>query len=764
MAAGGEAMIVRLKLSSEGRRALIVSFTYALAAVAWLVVADRILESNFSLASTARGLAVREVLLIAVTSLVLLFLMLARTGPRPGPGDQPRKPDGRADRSRDALPAAGALRDLADPSITESEQRLRNIARNIPGVVYQLRVKPSNAYSIDYLSPKAAEIFGVHPKLQGSDWRELGAIVHPDDQAAFLASTSDVITRRADWQFEGRLAGSDDAPRWIQGLSSASVDGEDLIFHGVFLDITQRKRAEQALRQSQERFQRALENIPDAVVLYDHDLKVQYINSASTRLTGRPASDFIGKSDNEIWPSEICESYLPILRHALHSRSTCSGEIEIALPGRGQLHLRITCVPVTCDHGDVREIVVITHDLTMSKAREREIERLNGLYATLCRLNQSIVHVTSAEELFHEVCRVTVAHARFKLVWVGWHDRQTHEIRPVACAGESVGYLDLIKIFADDRPEGRGPAGLCIRSGKPCIVDDWQHELRGTPWGDAAMSHGLLSVAALPILLNGDVSAVFLVYAGEKGVFQDKEIALLQEAATTISFALNHLEQEEKRRQAEGLLREREAQYRAVIETSPDGFSMCDAENRFLEVNDAYVRLSGYSREELLRMSIPDVLAQEQAGNVATRCDQIRRDGSALFESLHRSKDGTVWPGEVSVAYWPEAGGRFLTFVRNVHRRNRSEALLRTRFELSDLAARSSVDELLQSALESAQLYTGSRNSHFHFVDEKQQVLIFHSSSAGSHNAAGPEQHVVQTLPIGQAVPGRSAITRGCPS
>ena len=156
------------------------------------------------------------------------------------------------------------------------------------------------------------------------------------------------------------------------------------------------------------------------------------------------------------------------------------------------------------------------------KAREREIERLNRLYATLCGLNQSIVRVKSREELFREVCRITVVHAGFQVVWVGWHDRETHELRPVARAGDSADYLDKIKVYADERPEGRGPVGLCIRSGKPCIVDDFVHDPRTTPWREAAIAHGLLSVAALPIQVNGEVCGAFVVYAGERAYFRTR--------------------------------------------------------------------------------------------------------------------------------------------------------------------------------------------------------------------------------------------------
>jgi len=443
-------------------------------------------------------------------------------------------------------------------------------------------------------------------------------------------------------------------------------------------DITARKRVEQALQESHERFQRALESIPDVVVIYDRDLRIQYINKATRQLTGRPVADYIGKRDEEVWPPEVYEAYLPTLREAFQTGTIRALETNVFLPGRGTRSLQITCVPLIDDEGGIREVLSITHDDTERRAREQEIELLNRLYATLSKLNQSIVSVMTREELFQEVCRIAVAHAGFKLVWVGCREAETHAVIPVARAGDCEGYLDGIKVYADDRPEGSGPVGVCMREGKPCIFQDFVNDPRAVLWREAAIIHGLRSVAALPIRFSGEVVGVFTVYAGELGVFQDKEISLLQEAAASISFALDHLEQEEKRRQAENSLRDREAQYRALIETTADGFWLSDAEGRLLEVNDAYVRPSGYSSTELLGMRISDLEAQEKPGETAAHIRRIILEGSDLFQSLHRRKDGTVWPVEVNITYWPSAGGRFFCFLRDITERKRAEDEIRT--------------------------------------------------------------------------------------
>ncbi len=115
------------------------------------------------------------------------------------------------------------------------------------------------------------------------------------------------------------------------------------------------------------------------------------------------------------------------------------------------------------------------------------------------------------------------------------------------------------------------------------------------------------------------------------------------------------------------------AMYRAAIETSSDGFWLTDAEGRILEVNDAYVRRSGYTREELLAMRIPDLEANESPDETALHIDKIISKGNDLFETRHRAKNGTIWQVEINASYWPIEGGLFFNFLRDITGRRQVE-------------------------------------------------------------------------------------------
>ena len=79
-----------------------------------------------------------------------------------------------------------------------------------------------------------------------------------------------------------------------------------------------------------------------------------------------------------------------------------------------------------------------------------------------------------------------------------------------------------------------------------------------------------------------------------------------------------------------------------------DGFWILDTRGSILEVNDAYTRRSGYSRGELLRMGLRDLLEQSDATRAAERIARVIALGHDRFESTHLTKDGEAWPVEVT--------------------------------------------------------------------------------------------------------------------
>jgi PAS domain S-box-containing protein len=118
-----------------------------------------------------------------------------------------------------------------------------------------------------------------------------------------------------------------------------------------------------------------------------------------------------------------------------------------------------------------------------------------------------------------------------------------------------------------------------------------------------------------------------------------------------------------------------EEQYRTIVRTAMDGFWLVDADGRLLDVNDSYCRLTGYSREELLTMSITDVEAAEAPQETAQHIERVKRKGYDRFETRHHGKDGQTIDVEVSVNFMEDEGGRFFVFVSDITERKRADQM-----------------------------------------------------------------------------------------
>jgi len=117
-----------------------------------------------------------------------------------------------------------------------------------------------------------------------------------------------------------------------------------------------------------------------------------------------------------------------------------------------------------------------------------------------------------------------------------------------------------------------------------------------------------------------------------------------------------------------------EQQYETIVRTSMDGFWIMDIKGRFLDVNDTYCQLIGYTRDELLKMKISDIEAKGVSVETKKHINQVIEKGHDRFETKHRCKDGRIIDVEVSVTH---SGGRLVVFARDITERKQMEEELR---------------------------------------------------------------------------------------
>jgi two-component system, cell cycle sensor histidine kinase and response regulator CckA len=132
-----------------------------------------------------------------------------------------------------------------------------------------------------------------------------------------------------------------------------------------------------------------------------------------------------------------------------------------------------------------------------------------------------------------------------------------------------------------------------------------------------------------------------------------------------------------QRLEAEEVLWLNESRYRTIIETAMDGYWIVNTKGKFLEVNDAYCNMIGYSQDELLSMSIPDIEGKESSAETAKHMKILAKEGHERFESCHIRKNGSKIQVDVSAQFRDVDGGQFVVFVRDITERKLIENNLR---------------------------------------------------------------------------------------
>lgn len=221
-----------------------------------------------------------------------------------------------------------------------------------------------------------------------------------------------------------------------------------------------------------------------------------------------------------------------------------------------------------------------------------------------------------------------------------------------------------------------------------------------------------------------------------------------------------------ERKRAEEGIRGYAEQYQAMLSAALFGFWLTDDKGKLLDVNDAYCAMSGYTREELLKLSIPDLEIIEKPEETARHIQKIIETGKDRFESRHKAKDGRVFDVEISTSFW-HSQRKFVVFVSDITERKLAVRRIHENYEiqqtmnrllaiaLEDVPLKEQMGHALEAVLSAPFLSIMPKGGIF-LVEQEPEMLLL----TAHRGLASAIQGACARLPFGTCLCGRAAADR----
>ena len=248
------------------------------------------------------------------------------------------------------------------------------------------------------------------------------------------------------------------------------------------------------------------------------------------------------------------------------------------------------------------------------------IHELNLLLRAIHDIGALIVRERDSQRLLAEACNILVQTRGYSLAWVGLAEPGSKRVVPIAWAGDRADYLDDVRMTWDETPTGQGPTGTAMRTGQPWACQDTATDMRFAPWREAALARGYASAAAVPMMQAMRVVGAITVYSDSRDAFHEEELGLLKELAGDLTFALQSIEDENKRKAAETALVESRGHRKAILDNIPDPAWLKDIQGRFLACNEPMARVHGLTIGDILGKTLFETIPLE--AERLTRGDQ----------------------------------------------------------------------------------------------------------------------------------------------
>jgi formate hydrogenlyase transcriptional activator len=522
----------------------------------------------------------------------------------------------------------------------QAEDRLREYERVVEGLEEMIvvvdrdyRYVIANRAFLSYREMKREEVIG----------RRVDEVVYPEVFHSILKAKMDecfrgkVVAYSLKYTYP-KLGERDLFATYFPIEGTSGVDRIAVILQ----DVTESRRAEEALRQSEERFRVALKNSPITVFHLDPELRYTWINNsqlteAESPLLGKKLDAFFGTEEGE----RMERSRREVLETGIGRREETRALVD------GNVHYYDSTIePVLDESGSVVGLMGACMDITNRKHAEEALRRSEENYRMF--ISQS------SEGIFRQDLPepIPVDLPEDELVHRILHDSHMAECNQAMAtmygftsSKEMLG-KPLIEMLPPDDPHNVELTRDYIRSGFH-LLDRESHEQ--------------------------DVH-------GNKKVFLNSLIGIVESGKLVRSWGIQRdvtekMKLEEARQEADKALRTSEAHFRLLVEQASDGIFLADRTGKYLDVNSAGTEMLGYSKAEVLELSVADILASEELPRIAEEFSRFAGGNIARSEWTFRRKDGSFFSGEVVGRRLPD--GRLQGILRDITERKQTEEALR---------------------------------------------------------------------------------------
>ncbi|MBF02981.1 MAG: hypothetical protein CMP76_06760 [Flavobacterium sp.] len=394
---------------------------------------------------------------------------------------------------------------------------------------------------------------------------------------------------------------------WLEGVINNRMD--DVNIKGIIVilrDITERKKIFELITDEKEKFAKIAATSPGLIYSMrqnkDGSLTYPYASEAVGEIYGF-THDEIRDNPNKIFELIHPEDIQFVIDSVTNTKTNlvplqCT--YRYYHPKKGLVWHEVNSLPVVEAEGTVICHGIAT-DITERISTKQKIVKANRLYQFISQMNQMIVRTTDEDTIFQEACSIAVNVGKFKMVWIGVKEEISDKVIPRVIAGEDNGYVEMIQnTLLDNQETIISSRCEAIKKDPYIVINDISQDYIMSSWKEEALQRGYQSLMILPIRKFEETVGIFCFYAAEKNFFDAEEIALLEEATSDVSFALEVFENERIRKKALQEMTESENRYHILTEISPVGIFRTDASGYTTYVNPRWSEITGLPYEKAL--------------------------------------------------------------------------------------------------------------------------------------------------------------------